>query len=103
MAKPTAPIVILLIQGNRRTGESVEPLLRKQGYEVVRAATGKDAMNRVKSQRPAVAVFDSSSWRGSCVRLCSDLCDANVPVLVLTFNVKPCGTQFLQRLSWIIS
>ena len=83
MTKPTAPIVILLIEGNRRTGESIEPVLRKKGFEVARVSTGKDALSRVKSQRPTVVVFDSSSWRGSCVRLCRDLHDANLPILVL--------------------
>ena len=83
MTKPTSPAVILLIEGNRRTGESVEPVLRKKGFEVIRVSTGKDAINSIKSQRPAVVVFDSSSWRGSCVRLCRDLHDANLPILVL--------------------
>jgi DNA-binding response OmpR family regulator len=83
LAKPSAPAVILLIERNRRTGESVEPVLRKKGFEVIRVSTRKDALNRAKSQRPAVVVFDCSSWRGSCVRLCSDLHEANLSILVL--------------------
>ncbi len=75
--------MILLLEGNRRTGEPIEPMLRKKGFEVIRASTGKDALSRIKVQRPTVVVFDSSSWRGNCVRLCKDLHEANLPVLVL--------------------
>jgi DNA-binding response OmpR family regulator len=57
--------------------------LSKKGFEVMRASVGREAHSRVRSQRPAVVVLDSSSWRGSCARLCRDLCEANVPVLVL--------------------
>jgi two-component system response regulator MtrA len=57
--------------------------LEKKGFRVIRVTSGKDAQSRAKSQRPVVAVFDSSSWRGNCARLCSNLRDADLAVLVL--------------------
>jgi two-component system response regulator MtrA len=75
--------MILLIEGSRHTGVSVGPILEKKGFRVVHVTSGKDALSRAKSQRPTVVVFDSSSWRGNHRRLCSNLRDADLPVLVL--------------------
>ncbi len=83
MVKTTLPANILLIEGHRRGGESVEQLLGKRGYAVTRVSTGKEALARAKSLRPAMVVFDNSTWRGNCTRLCAALHAANLPILVL--------------------
>ena len=73
----------MLVEGNRRAGGSVGPLLALKGFEVTRVSAGREALARAKSQRPTVVVFDNSAWRGNCARLCADLHAANLPVLVL--------------------
>ena len=83
LAKPASPVVILLIEGIRRTGESMQPVLEKKGFRVIRVTSGQEALSRVKSQRPAVIVFDVSAWRGNSARLCASLRDAGLPMLVL--------------------
>jgi two-component system response regulator ResD len=83
LAKPVASAVILLIEGTRRTGEAVGPVLSKKGFEVLCASTTREALGYAKSQRPAAAVFDCAAWRGRCAKLCSDLHQSNLPVLVL--------------------
>jgi DNA-binding response OmpR family regulator len=83
LAKTIQPATILLVEGNRRAGGSVGPLLALKGFEVTRVSAGREAHARAKSQRPTVVVFDSSAWRGNCARLCADLHAANLPVLVL--------------------
>lgn len=83
MAKPASPVSILLIEGSRQTSASVGPVLEKKGFKVVRVTSYKDVLGRAKSQQPVAAVFDSSSWRGDCSRLCASLRDIDLPVLVL--------------------
>jgi DNA-binding response OmpR family regulator len=83
LAKTTSPPAILLIEGTRRTGASVEPTLIKKGFRVVCVSTGKEAMSRVKSQPPTVVIFDLLTWHGNCARLCRDLCPADLPIVVL--------------------
>jgi DNA-binding response OmpR family regulator len=83
LAKTTLLASVLLIEGNRRTGESVAQILTQHGFEVTRVSTGKEALARVKSLRQGVVVFDSASWRGNSARLCGDLCAAHLPILVL--------------------
>src|SRR5512136_123301 len=77
------PGAILLIEGNRRAGTSVEPALTKKGFRVVCVSSGKDALSRVKSQPPMMVIFDLSTWHGNCARLCYDLRHAALPVVVL--------------------
>jgi two-component system response regulator MtrA len=83
LAKPASPVSILLIEGRRQTSATIAPALEKKGFKVIRATSYKDALGRAKSQRPVAAVFDSSSWRGDCARLCASLRDVDLPVLVL--------------------
>lgn len=103
MAKPATPAVILLIEGTRRTGEAVEPALSKKGFEVLCASTAREALGHAKSQRPAVVVFDCAAWRSHCAKLCNDLHQANLPILVLLAEQQkkpdglPEGVATLQR------
>jgi two-component system response regulator MtrA len=83
LAKSASPVVILLIEGSRHAGASVQPILEKRGFRVVRVTSGKEAQSRAKSQRPVVVVFDVLAWRGNSTRLCASLRDAGLPVLVL--------------------
>jgi DNA-binding response OmpR family regulator len=83
LAKTPPPAVILLIEGARRTGASVEPALTKKGFRVICVSTGKEALSRVKSQPPTVVIFDLATWHGNCARLCSDMRNAEVPIVVL--------------------
>ena len=83
LAKTTPLPAILLIEGNRRTGASVEPALTKKGFRVVCVSTGKEALSRVKSQPPTVVIFDLSTWHGNCARLCNDLRHADLPIVIL--------------------
>jgi len=57
--------------------------LEKKGFRVTRVASGQEALSHIKSQRPAVIVFDSSSWHGNRARLCQDLLGTDLPLLVL--------------------
>jgi DNA-binding response OmpR family regulator len=83
LAKTTPPAAILLVEGNRRMGASVEPALTKKGFRVVCVSTGKEALSRVKSQPPTMVIFDLSTWHGNCARLCYDLRHADLPIVVL--------------------
>jgi len=83
LAKPVSPVVILLIEGSRHAGVSMQPVLEKKGFRVIRVTSGKDALGRAKSQQPVAVVFDSLAWRGNCARLCRDLRGVDLPVLVL--------------------
>jgi PAS domain S-box-containing protein len=80
-----AEITILNVEGNHSSGGSVGDLLRREGFDVVDAATGAEALKLVKTVHPrlltlAVGLPDISGYE-VCQRLKSDPGTARIPVL----------------------
>lgn len=73
--------VILVVQGAGRNRLAL--MLEKQGYAVLRAVNGKQAVVQVKAASPAVAVIDPSSLRINGARLSHMLKRAAESVLIL--------------------
>lgn len=76
--------VILLIEG-ARPASSLAPTLEGRGYQVVRASNSKEALSRMRTDAPALAVVNSTSLHMDGVRLCLDLKDASddLPVIII--------------------
>jgi DNA-binding response OmpR family regulator len=73
--------VILVVQGAGRN--RLKTMLERQGFKVLRALNGKQAMAQVKEKTPALAVIDPSSLRINGARLSHMLRRAadSVPIL----------------------
>jgi DNA-binding response OmpR family regulator len=76
--------VILLVEG-ARPASSLAPALEGRGYRVVRASNSKEALSRVRTDAPALAVVNSTSLHTDGLRICLDLKDATatMPVVVI--------------------
>ena len=77
-------VVILLIEG-ARPASSLAPMLEGRGYHVVRASNSKEAISRVRTDAPALAVVNSTSLHTDGLRLCLDLkgATAEMPVIII--------------------
>src|SRR5512136_161077 len=76
--------VILLVEG-ARPASSLAPTLEGRGYHVVRASNSKEAISRVRTDAPALAVVNSTSLHTDGQRLCLDLRGATdeMPVIII--------------------
>jgi len=52
------PQKILVVEDNDRNRRLMRILLRANGYEVIEAATGKEAMDYLKTQKPDLILMD---------------------------------------------
>ena len=77
-------VVILLVEG-ARPASSLAPMLEGRGYHVVRASNSKEAISRVRTDAPALAVVNSTSLHTDGLRLCLDLkgATAEMPVIII--------------------
>jgi len=77
-------VVILLLEG-ARPASSLAPMLEGRGYHVVRASNSKEAISRVRTDAPALAVVNSTSLHTDGLRLCLGLkgATAEMPVIII--------------------
>jgi len=80
----TSSAVILLVEG-ARPASSLAPALEGRGYHVVRASNSKEALSRIRTDAPALAVVNSTSLHTDGLRLCLDLKGATdtMPVIII--------------------
>ena len=80
----SSAVVILLVEG-ARPASSLAPMLEGRGYHVVRASNSKEALSRVRTDAPALAVVNSTSLHTDGTRLCLDLkgMTEEMPVIII--------------------
>ncbi len=80
----TSVAIILLVEGVR-PASSLAPALEERGYTIVRASNSKEALNRVRTAAPALAVVNATSLHTDGLRICTDLktAAAHLPVVVI--------------------
>lgn len=80
----TALAIILLVEG-ARPASSLAPALEGRGYQVVRASNSKEALHRMRTDAPALAVVNSTSLHTDGLRICADLKGATdeIPIVVI--------------------
>lgn len=66
------PAIILLVEG-ARPASSLVPVLEGKGYAVARASNGKEALNHVRADGPAMAVVDCTTLHTDGLKICVDL------------------------------
>jgi DNA-binding response OmpR family regulator len=76
--------IILLVEG-ARPASSLAPALEGKGYQVVRASNSKEALSRVRTDAPALAVVNSTTLHTDGQKICIDLRAATdeVPIVII--------------------
>jgi DNA-binding response OmpR family regulator len=65
--------LVLLIEGKRADRPSYMAGLSKKGFDVESAASGSEALNKIKTLDPKAVIVDAASMRTSGTRICSTL------------------------------
>ncbi|WP_029192192.1 response regulator transcription factor [Paenibacillus harenae] len=67
------PHTLLLVDDEVKVLEFMEPFLRQEGYHIVTALTGKEALNKAKEHQPAVVVLDWMLPEMNGIDVCKEL------------------------------
>jgi len=81
-------VKILVVEDDELNRDMLTRRLKRRGFEVVAAADGEEAIERVRSEAPAVVLMDMSlpkidGWEAAR-RLKSDQATSDVPIIALT-------------------
>lgn len=76
-------ISVLLVEGKRANGSSVESILEKISCRIKLAHTGKEALNLAATNQFQIVVFNASTMRSNGARSCRQIRDQvdNVPII----------------------
>jgi two-component system, OmpR family, response regulator MtrA len=76
---------ILVVDDEANIADLVDMYLRKEGFRVLKAATGEDGLEAAKRERPRLVVLDVGLPGIDGLEVCRRLrADGNVPVIFLT-------------------
>ena len=79
---------ILVVEDNDRSRRLLRILLRSRGYNVMEAATGDEAMNCLKEQKPDLILMDIQLPKvdglGLTREIKSDVETRNIPIIAVT-------------------
>ena len=79
---------ILIVEDDSDDAELVKMVLEKEGYETIGALNGKEALDRVRSDKPALIVLDVMMPEMDGFAFCSKLRASpehkDIPVVLLT-------------------
>jgi two-component system alkaline phosphatase synthesis response regulator PhoP len=83
---------VLVVEDERDVAELIRYNLSKEGYDVILAPTGADALKEVRAARPDVVLLDImvpqlNGWE-VCRRLKHDAETRNIPVIMVTGRVE---------------
>ncbi|NNU84899.1 response regulator transcription factor [Geobacillus sp. BMUD] len=67
------PHTLLLVDDEEKVLEFMEPFLRQEGFEIVTAKTGKEALQKVKETNPSLVVLDWMLPEMSGIDVCREL------------------------------
>ncbi|HEV7534353.1 MAG TPA: response regulator, partial [Acidimicrobiia bacterium] len=86
MSQPGAGGTILVVDDEANIADLVEMYLRKEGFRVLKAATGEDGLAAAKRERPRLVVLDVGLPGIDGLEVCRRLREAGdrTPVLMLT-------------------
>ncbi|NUK31860.1 response regulator transcription factor [Parageobacillus sp. VR-IP] len=67
------PHTLLLVDDEEKVLEFMEPFLRQEGFEIVTAKTGKEALQKAKEVKPSLVVLDWMLPEMSGIEVCREL------------------------------
>ncbi len=81
-------VKILVVDDEIDIADTLKILLERRGYEVVTANSGREALEKVKKERPDVILLDvmmpdMSGW-DVCKKIKEDASTKDIPVIMLT-------------------
>ncbi|MGN7382001.1 MULTISPECIES: response regulator [unclassified Paenibacillus] len=65
---------LLLVDDEEKVLEFVEPFLREEGFTIVTARTGKEAIHKAREMQPSLVVLDWMLPEMSGLEVCRELC-----------------------------
>ncbi|QSB49041.1 response regulator [Parageobacillus toebii] len=79
------PHTLLLVDDEEKVLEFMEPFLRQEGFEIVTAKTGKEALQKAKEVKPSLVVLDWMLPEMSGIEVCRELRKASrVGIIMVT-------------------
>jgi two-component system sensor histidine kinase/response regulator len=90
---PKSPLKLLVVEDSRTQAEYLRHILENEGYRVVLAANGFEALEQIKIDRPALVLSDiimpEMDGYELCRRIRSDVAIATIPVILVTQLFDP--------------
>ena len=90
---PKNPMKLLVVEDSRTQAEYLRHILENEGYRVVLAANGLEALEQIKIDRPALVLSDIlmpvMDGYELCRRIRSDAAMASIPVILVTQLFDP--------------
>jgi CheY-like chemotaxis protein len=88
---------LLLVEDNKPNRRMVKRKLSTNGFEVIEAGDGKEALERVREDRPDLVLMDLSlprmdGWEVTS-RINNDEEISNIPVVALTAHAQPADRE----------
>ncbi len=91
------PKRVLVVEDNPLNRKLVRTILRLEGYEVVEAVSGEEALAAASAQKPDLILMDVQlpgiDGLQTCIRLKSNPLTAGIPVVALTSYAMPGDEQ----------
>ena len=90
---PKSPMKLLVVEDSRTQAEYLRHILENEGYRVVLAANGFEALEQIQIDRPALVLSDiimpEMDGYELCRRIRADATLATIPVILVTQSVRP--------------
>ncbi|MDP3562890.1 MAG: response regulator, partial [Methanoregula sp.] len=92
-AVPKSPMKLLVVEDSRTQAEYLRHILENEGYRVVLAANGLEALEQIRIDRPTLVLSDiimpEMDGYELCRRIRSDAAIATIPVILVTQLFDP--------------
>ncbi|MGC6585190.1 response regulator transcription factor, partial [Paenibacillus sp. Dod16] len=80
---------LLLVDDERKVIEFMEPFLRQEGFHIITAATGTEALAKVRDFKPSLVVLDWMLPELSGIEVCRELRKSSrVGIIMVTARVE---------------
>lgn len=85
---PSVPPKILLVDDNPNIISFVQPVLEREGYDVLTAGNGDEALYKWESQHPALIVLDIEMPEPNGLAVCRKIRESDDPVPIIFLTVR---------------
>ena len=86
---PCMAHTLLLVDDERKVIEFMEPFLRQEGFHIITAATGTEALAKVRDFKPSLVVLDWMLPELSGIEVCRELRKSSrVGIIMVTAGLR---------------
>ncbi|CAM3368216.1 MULTISPECIES: response regulator [Paenibacillus] len=80
---------LLLVDDERKVIEFMEPFLRQEGFRIITAASGKEALDKAKQFKPSLVILDWMLPEMSGIEVCRELRKTSrVGIIMVTARIE---------------